>query len=617
MLKCISLDKIGDILSLQIHKLLFRKRGSHKPLYSRDIIEQVLNSTDIVQVVSSYCELKESGTDRYKALCPFHAEKTPSFFVSKSRQIFHCFGCGKGGDVITFLQEINGLSFNEALEMLAEKAGINLPKLNNTSSNLRTSQGDSKKQLYNLYDQAMSFYRNQLNNTLAGKIAQDYLKKRQISPQIQHEFGLGYAPSSGESLYTFLKSQGLSDSLIIRSGLVRESYNEKRYYDFFRNRIIFPIRSIDGKVVSFGGREITGKDEPKYINLPETELYKKSRILYGLWEGKESIREKKQAILVEGYLDLLRCFQCGIKNVVASCGTALTLEQANLIRRFAQEVVIVYDADLAGINAALRATGILLQAGLSVKGVVLPEGKDPDEFLLSHSIDEWNSLIEKAPTFFSFYIQQNRERLKDPRGKINILSDLFRLISMVEENSLKEEYLREIAHELKISYWAVFSDYELFLKNSFKIKQEGIVEEKKEISIDDAYFIMGLINQPELREKAKLFFEDYPFPQGTLGKVISYILENEKIDPRLIEDPEVAGVITKVLLGNFEHDNLQQVVEDRLRKIEMDYLEGEINQIIREIREAERNQDKEKLLSLLEKQETLINKRNKLITQKI
>ncbi|MCX8065574.1 MAG: CHC2 zinc finger domain-containing protein, partial [Candidatus Hydrogenedentes bacterium] len=174
-------------------------------MYSRDIIEQVLNSTDIVQVVSSYCELKESGIDRYKALCPFHAEKTPSFFVSKSRQIFHCFGCGKSGDVITFLKEINGLTFNEALEMLAEKAGVNLPKPDNTSSKNQHQQGDTKKQLYHLYEQATVFYKNQLHNTLAGKIAQEYLKKRNISSQIQHEFGLGFAPPNGEALYRFLR----------------------------------------------------------------------------------------------------------------------------------------------------------------------------------------------------------------------------------------------------------------------------------------------------------------------------------------------------------------------------------------------------------------------------
>ncbi|MCX8065525.1 MAG: toprim domain-containing protein, partial [Candidatus Hydrogenedentes bacterium] len=424
----------------------------------------------------------------------------------------------------------------------------------------------------------------------------------------------GFAPPNGEALYRFLRSQGFSDNLIIRSALVKQSYNENKYYDFFRNRIIFPIRSLDGNVVSFGGREISGRDEPKYINLSETDLYKKSRILYGLWEGKDSIRDKKYAIRVEGYRDPLRCFQCGIKNVVATCGTALTIEQANIIRRFAPEVIIVYDADPAGISAALRATGVLLKAGLSVKAVVLPNSKDPDEFLLSHSIEEWHYLIEKAPTFFSFYIHQNKEKMKDPRGKINILGELFHLISTIEENSLKEEYLREISTELKISYWSVLSDYEQFLKNNFRVKQEAVSEEKKNISFDDACFIMGLISQPGLREQAKIFFEEYPLPEGIIGKVISYLLKEENTDPRLIEDPEVAGIVTKVLLSNFEPDNLSKVVEERLKKIRMDFLDNEINKIIGEIREAERVQNKEKLKTLLEKQKTLLHERNKLIS---
>ncbi len=581
-------------------------------MYPKHIIEQVLQSIDIVQVVSSYCELKESGTDRYRGLCPFHAEKTPSFFVSKSKQMFHCFGCGKGGDAITFLQEINGLTFTEALEMLAERAGIKLPKPTYGSGQGQTTQEDSKKQLYALYSQAVNFYRNQLNNTLTGKIAQDYLKKRNISPQIQNEFGLGYAPADGEALYRFLKSQGFSDALIIRSGLVRQSYKENKYYDFFRNRIIFPIRSIDGKVVSFGGREITGKEEPKYINLPETELYKKSRILYGLWEGKETIRNKKYVVLVEGYMDLLRCFQCGIRNVVATCGTALTPDQANLIRRFSSEVIIVYDADPAGINAALRATGILLQAGLSTKGVVLPAGKDPDEFLQAHSVEEWNELIENAPSFFTFYIQQSKERMTDPRGKVNILTELFRLISMVNENSLKEEYLREIANELKISYWAIFSDYEQFLRNNYRVTTEITPETKDELSREDACFIVALLNNTELCERTKDFFQNIPIPNDTVGKVIDYLLKNENPDLKYIDDPDIANIIAKAIFIAPKDINLPRIVEERLRKIKMDYIDDLINKVNIEIREAERKQNKDELLCLLEKQKSLLNERNKI-----
>ncbi len=577
-------------------------------LYARHIVEQVLNSTDIVQLVSTYCELKPAGSDRYKALCPFHTEKTPSFIVSKSRQIYHCFGCGKGGDAISFLMEMQNVSFSEALETLADSAGIRLPRYNDSSKEYSAGQ-DERKTVFQIVELAANFYRNQLVKSLTGKLAQEYLNRRNLSTEIQEKFKVGFAPPDGYSLFRFLKSKGFSERLMLKTGLIRSG--EGRYYDFFRNRILFPIRNIEGKIISFGGRDITGEG-PKYINLAETEIYQKSRTLYGLWEGKEAIRSQKSAILVEGYIDLLRCFQSGIQNVVATCGTSLTFEQAKLIRRFVPGVVIVYDGDSAGLAAALRATGILLQVGLTVYAVTLPEGKDPDDFLQSHSVSEWEELIRNAPSFFTFYLQQNQHLLSTPQGKVSILSELFRLISMMGESSIKEEFLKEIATALRLSYWAVKSDYEQFLKEGYAADDKVYSLKPNNVSIDDIDFLHSLLDNEQIKEEARKLFKEIPFPETPFGIAIKYILENNSPDPRFIEDEEARNVLQKVFLSEPVTKDLSLLATERLNRFLRDYLNQQISDIQQKIRIAEKNREKGILLELLETQSKLILKRNNL-----
>jgi len=581
-------------------------------LYPRHIIEHVLNSTDIVQIVSTYCDLKPSGPDRYKALCPFHTEKTPSFMVSHSRQIYHCFGCGKGGDAISFLMEMQNISFMEALEILADRAGVMLPRLNSgMDGKAYNAIKEERKTLFQILELSADFYRSQLTKTLTGKLALDYLERRKLSPQIQEEFKIGFAPADGYTLYRYLKSKGFSDKLLQKTGLIRSFEQEGRYYDFFRNRILFPIRSIEGKIIAFGGREISG-DGPKYINIAETEIYRKSKVLYGLWEGKESIRSQQFAIFVEGYIDLLRCFQNGIKNVVATCGTALTLEQANLIKRFAPRVVIVYDGDEAGLSAALRATSILLQAGLNVHAVTLPDGKDPDDFLQEHSVSEWNELIHNAPTFFTFYLQQKKALLSTPTGKVTVLSELFRLISTMKENTLKEEYLKEIASALHINFWSIQSDYEQYLNNNFSTQERISVPNKFLVPMDDLDFIYAILHNDGLREKVKDCFYEIPFPENSFGFAIKYILENENPDPRFIEDKNAGKILQGAYLIEPKSKNLDILVEERLKRFRIDYLNKQIEEIQEKIRLAEKSQQSELLIELIKAQNELINRRNTL-----
>ncbi len=573
-------------------------------LYPRQIIEQVINSTDIVKLVSTYCELRPAGSDRYVALCPFHTEKTPSFTVSKSRQFFYCFGCGKNGDALSFLMDIQNVSFMEALEMLANEAGVHLPKLNYLERE-RFPEQNERKMLFQILELSAEFYRNQLAKSLNGKIAQEYLKKRGITPEMQEEFKLGFAPADGYSLYRFLKSKGFSEPLLLRSGLIRSGGKEEGYYDFFRNRILFPIRSIDGKTIGFGGREITGEG-PKYINLSETEIYQKNKVLYGLWEGKEAIRAREKIILVEGYIDVLRCFQCGIRNVVATCGTALTAGQAYLMKRFAPEVVIVYDGDESGLSAAVRATSVLLQAGLTVYAVTLPDGKDPDDFLKSNTVAEWEELISSASTFFTFYIQQKQKLLSTAQGKITVLSELFRLISMMDEASIKEEFLKEIASALRINFWAIKSDYEQYIKNNYSVRKEMNNICSNSVSVDDIDFLHGLINNESIRMQAKELFQQIPFPESPLGTVIQYVLENEGVDPRFMEEGEGKNLLQKVLMSDPVSDDLISLAMERLNRIHIDYINQQISSIQEKIKEAEQRKQKERLKELLSIQKELI-----------
>lgn len=579
-------------------------------MYPRHIIEQVLNATDIVKLVSTYCELKPTGSDRYVSLCPFHTEKTPSFTVSKSRQIYYCFGCGKGGDAISFLKDIQNISFMDALEILADEAGIHLPKTSYSSKERSPEQND-KKTLFQIVELSVEFYRNQLTKSLNGKIAQEYLRKRNISPEIQEEFRLGFAPADGYSLYRFLKSKGFSERLLLRSGLIRSGGEEGRYYDFFRNRILFPIRNIEGKVISFGGREITGEG-PKYINLPETEIYQKNKVLYGLWEGKETIRSYENVILVEGYIDVLRCFQSGIRNVVATCGTALTAGQANLMKRFAPKVIIVYDGDEAGLSASIRATSILLQAGLTVSAVTLPDGKDPDDFLQSNPVSEWEKRISSASTFFTFYLQQKQNLLSTPQGKITVLSELFRLISIMEENSIKEEFLKEIASALRISFWTVKSDYEQYLKNNYSLRSQTNNSHTESVPIDDIDFLHGLINDEQIKKRTKQLFQEIPMPATPLGVAMKYILENKDPDPRFMEECEGKKLLQKVLLSEPVNNDLKTLAMERLNRFHIEYINQQIGFIQQQIQEAEKRQQKERLMELLSNQKELITKRSQL-----
>src|SRR2546423_3876840 len=381
--------------------------------YPQTFIDDLRRQADIVRVVGDYVTLKKKGAN-WMACCPFHQEKTPSFSVNPSKNIFYCFGCGKGGSVFNFVMELEGVSFPESVRVVAEKAGVALPVMvDDKKFEARRKDAD---EVIELNGWALEFWERQLAEENAeARAAREYVEGRGISEETRRAFRLGFAPNSWDALGRYLKPQGATIGQIERSGLVVKK-DAGGYYDRFRGRLIFPVMDAQGRPVAFGARAMRAGDEPKYLNSPETAAYTKGRHLFGLNASRDEIRRKKFAILVEGYLDLIIPFQHGVRNVVASLGTALTAEQSKLLGRFARKVVVHYDGDRAGVNAAKRAIEGLFPEGFQVKVLVLPDGADPDEFVRARGVEEYNQKRGQAVPHIQFVLEKalGGRNLRDP-----------------------------------------------------------------------------------------------------------------------------------------------------------------------------------------------------------
>jgi DNA primase len=400
-----------------------------------EFIERVREATDIVSLVSDHVQLKKTGRT-WKARCPFHQEKTPSFHVNPDRQIFKCFGCGEGGDVFRFLMEFEKLSFPESVELLANRAGIPMPR--------RTWVPAEEQSVYPVLAWAESTYRKELNGK-GGAAAREYLKGRGLFQTTIDAFGLGWAPPGWEALASAARG-AYSPALLLRAGLVVPN-DRGGHYDRFRGRITIPIRSALGRTVGFGARGL-GSEEPKYLNSPETEVFNKSRILYGLSEAKETLKSTDEALVVEGYLDALALFQIGITNVVASCGTAFTEDQARILRRYVGRAVLVFDGDTAGLRAAWKSAAVFLGAGLEVRIVALPEGHDPDSFVRAHGAAALQPLVDAAPGVVGFAQAALLDRLEKREDLIKALAFLG---SRIDDPIRRRLLLQEAAERFRFS----------------------------------------------------------------------------------------------------------------------------------------------------------------------
>ena len=395
--------------------------------YPEDLVEEVRSRNDVVDVIGSYVRLQKKGNS-YMGLCPFHSEKTPSFSVSRSKQMYHCFGCGVGGNVITFVMEYENFSFVEALKMLAERVGVALPEAEYSPEEKR--QASIKGRLLEIHKVAAKYYFYQLKSE-RGRIAYDYLKNREISDETMVKFGLGYSNKTSNDLYLYLKSLGYEDEILKLSGLV--TLDEKRgANDKFWNRVMYPIMDINNKVIGFGGR-VMGDGMPKYLNSPETKIFDKSRNLYGMNLARTS--RKDHLIICEGYMDVIALHQAGFNNAVASLGTAFTGLQANLMKRYTKEVLVCYDSDGAGTQAALRAIPILKEAGLGVKVINMKPYKDPDEFIKALGAEEFQKRIDDAQNSFFFEIDvlERQFDFNDPEEKTRFFNETAKRLLVFQE----------------------------------------------------------------------------------------------------------------------------------------------------------------------------------------
>src|SRR3990172_6830310 len=377
------------------------------------LVKEIKRRLSIINLIEGYTSIKKTGKG-YVALCPFHDDHTPSMHVDEEKGLFHCFSCGAGGDMLGFYMRYNGLTFPEAVSDLAKRANITIEK------STPPVKGDSQTStLFKLNSAVSGFYHRVLLESRKGGSARDYLEERKIPSDVIEEFRLGYAPDGWDTLVKFLKKHNIPPSLAEKLGLVVKKQSGDGYYDRFRNRVIFPICNVEGKVIGFGGRRIKESDEPKYINSPESEIYHKRKNFYGLDSSKDHIRKNKKAIIVEGYTDFLSLFSAGIKNVVATLGTSLTRDHVVTLRRYTDRIVVVFDGDESGVKAAVRSLDIFLEEGLLPGVVILPEGDDPDSFLAEKGTEAFYKLIDEAPALLDFYIDNTVNEYKNGAGTLN------------------------------------------------------------------------------------------------------------------------------------------------------------------------------------------------------
>ena len=555
--------------------------------YSEEIIDEVREKNDIVDTISPYVRLTKRGAN-YVGLCPFHNEKTPSFSVNTDKQIFHCFGCGVGGNSISFVMKYENLTFTEAIKQMADKAGINLPEeYDNPESGKRA---DLRTRLFEIYKEAAKFYYFQLRGDY-GEYPMTYLKDRGLTDKTINDFGLGYSVKSSNALYNYLKSKGYSDELMIKAELV--VFKEgKGIFDMFWNRVIFPIMDQNSKVIAFGGR-VMGDGEPKYLNSKETDIFNKRRNLYGLNFAKHS--RSPFMLLCEGYMDVIALHQAGFTNAVASLGTALTEEQARLIARYVKEVIITYDSDGAGVKAALRALPILKSAGIRTKILKLAPYKDPDELIKEAGREDFEERIKNAENSFNFELSNIEKgfNLSEPEGKTEFLNKVAERLTDFEEELERENYIAAVAEKYFVSKETLTKLVnkiggakeirETYREAGERIKKNDRINTADEGLLKTNRFLLSIIaDKPEYYHRIKniVSAQDFvtPLYKDVAGRIFAQIEEGRK--------PNVAEIISRYESG--EDQALVAAVFEEKFDAEVDEKEREkaFKEIVIKVRRA-------------------------------
>ena len=564
--------------------------------YSDELIEEIRSSNDIVDVISKYVTLKRSGRNFF-GLCPFHKEKSPSFAVSPDKQIFHCFGCGAGGNVIHFISKIEGLDFKDTLELLANRVNIELPTLDNLEDD-KTARLKSK--VYEINKIAAEFYHENLYKPTS-KIAQEYIKKRKLDNRTLKAFLIGYAGNFNE-LYLLLKQKGYTEEEMLASSLVKRTENGG-YMDSFRKRLMFPIQDVRERVIAFGGR-VLDDSKPKYINSPENIVYSKGRNLFGLNVAKK--HDTKKIVIVEGYMDAISLYQRGITNVVASLGTAMTEAQGRLLRRYSEQVILGYDADGAGQAAILRGMEILQNLGCDIRVLQIEGAKDPDEYVLKYGPERFQKCVDNAISLVEFKVKVLLKELniENTNDKIKFLNEIAKILAKVTNQMEREIYVDKIAKEYKISKEAIYAEVNKLMykdnQGSKKLEKKVVTmvpKEEKKNSVSEAVLkrenlvIYLLINEySKCYEKIKnLITLDY-IQDDTNKQILKKMYEefekgNSNTSQLLdwFQDEKIISHITEIMAGDFEITDVNKAIDDLISIYEKEKLISRRNEILKKL----------------------------------
>ncbi len=587
--------------------------------YSEELIDEIRNSNDIVDIISQYVILKRSGRNFF-GLCPFHKEKTPSFSVSPDKQIFHCFGCGAGGNVIHFISKIENVDFKESLEILADRAGIKLPTLEN---NVDSKRLELKEKVYEINKLVAMYYHETLYKPQA-KPAQEYVKKRKLDNKALKEFCIGYAENANV-LYKLLKEKGFTEEEILASDLVIKKGNN--YVDRFKNRLIFPIQDIRNRFIAFGGR-VLDNSLPKYINSPENIVYSKARNLYGLNVAKNT--KTRKLIIVEGYMDTVSLHQRGIDNVVASCGTALTEAQGRLLRKYAEKVIISYDSDSAGQAATLRGLEILNNLGCDIRILQMEGAKDPDEYVIKYGNGRFNDLVENAISLVEFKIKVLKKGLniENTNDKIKFMNEIAKILGGVDNKIEQEIYIDKISSDYNISKEAIYAQINkneysnnkgAKILESSSIRKPTIKRQEKEINPElekrENIIISLLIDGgEEVYNKIKDIINPNDFKSEANQKIMRRLYEefekgnsniNSLVD-MFADDEQVVNALTGIMADDYEIEDNKKALDDVINNYQKEKLMARRNEIIQSLNNA--SLDKEKASELEKELHTLIIK---------
>ena len=566
-----------------------------------EIIENVRENSDIVSLISDYVHLKKSGSN-YVGLCPFHNEKTPSFTVSSTKQIFHCFGCGEGGDIIKFIMKKENVDFPDAIKLLADKLGIEI----NMEINKDSSHKDEKGKVYEINREAARYFLNNLDHNNAPLA---YLGNRSISKKVRRQFGLGFAINSWDSLYNYLKSKNYSDVEIEQAGLVGKKEKSNGFYDKFRNRIMFPIIDTRSRVIGFGGRVMDQK-MPKYLNSPDTIVYNKGNHLYGL-NLVSKYSNRKRILLVEGYMDVISLFDSGINYAVASLGTALTERQSKIIKRYGDEVYVCYDSDNAGIKATLRAIDIMSKVDLNPKILILPDGMDPDDYMKRNGPIEFEKLFVNAYSYIDFkvHILKREYKIDTLEGKIKFTREVANIIKNIKSPIEQDIYIDKISQETKITKDAIEKEIRgnNYNKKSFNYKNIAISEikpvksalppahYKAEIELiklmikekDYYYYIIERLSIDDFNSKECINI----FKQLNTFYDNCEIIDEKVLFDKILEIPNLnKNTIDLIFINSskYKAGDIEKIIDDLIKTVSTNNLLKKRNAMLTEIEELEK-----------------------------